>query len=102
MCSKNRSKMKNSNSEQKQKILATRKLGEEMAAASVADDLGKMNLGDGDKGVPCTACGKEKASKKCKKRHARCAKESLSRYVPASTMYPQRKRSQIMVTNSTN
>ena len=45
-------------------------------AASVADDFGKMDLG-GDEGVPCAACGKEKASKKCKKRHTRCDKERI-------------------------
>ena len=46
-------------------------------AASIAKDFGKMNLGGGDEGVPCTACGKEKASKKCKKRHERCKEESI-------------------------
>ena len=47
-------------------------------AASIAKDLDKMNLGGGaNEGVPCATCGKEKASKKCKKRHERCKEESI-------------------------
>ena len=46
-------------------------------AASITKDLGKMNLSGADDGVPCTTCGKEKASKKCKKRHERCKEERI-------------------------
>ena len=40
-------------------------------ASSLTENLAKMDLADG----PCAACGKEKASMKCKKRHTRCTEE---------------------------
>ena len=46
-------------------------------AASIEEDLTKMNLSGVEEVVPCSVCGKEKASKKCKKRHGRCAKERI-------------------------
>ena len=46
-------------------------------AASIAKDLSKMGIGSGNEGVSCSACGKEKASKKCRKSHTRCKEERI-------------------------
>ena len=51
-------------------------------ASTLSDDFEKMNIKaktatttDVVEGVPCAACGKEMAQKKCKKRHGGCTEK---------------------------
>ena len=47
-------------------------------ASSLPDDFEKIDINATDDvrgGVPCATCGKEGASKKCKKRHGGCAQK---------------------------
>ena len=55
----------------------TDKIIEGVEATSLEDDLAKIDLAGGGEGVLCSFCGKEQASKKCKKRHKRCKEETI-------------------------